>query len=69
MNMTKVAYLFGKLDLHYTCDKWVAAAHKGKPARSCSGPTALHSRQGGEPFFYWNSHKSQRITYNFENSK
>ena len=30
--MTKVAYLFGTLDLQSTCDKWVAAAHYGKPS-------------------------------------
>ena len=29
--MTKVAYLFGTLDLQSTCDKWVAAAHYWKP--------------------------------------
>ena len=30
--MTKFAYLFGTLDLQSTCDKWVAAAHYGKPS-------------------------------------
>ena len=30
--MTKVAYLFGTLDLQSTFDKLVAAAHYGKPS-------------------------------------
>ena len=76
MNMTKVAYIFGTLDLQSTCDKWVAAAHYGKlslmlrPGAGAPAPAPGLRRSGAycngclrqpmRPFFYCDSHESQQ---------